>query len=626
MCRSSILLILAFVGVFSHVVEVRSGNLYFGTKDDFSAQIMADLLPFPPAVQSITRKAKQGSKDRISMGTSHLGFIQASLFFDDSVNPNSNKSHPCSIEDMQLGRMAITSLGSDQTLSPVSVCQTDEGSAMLYPNGVLVLAFIKLGESIDSSLLKTFQPYNRLQEQIDFDFGEPLHLGYLKVTSGKFIVIISDSSIFSVSYTMTNFTFRVLLKNHNLVGVKKAQINKGYIFVLSNTGIHVFDVRDGEKAVICAQFKPTDLPATSDSTMLDFEATKSNVMTLDLISHPQQKNYTTYQSLFVAHRLDINQQEYLSSPDCLELLLVLTPSGVYFFHLTDFFFSRPPKYEPVLSRFYITLTGLHSIVRHNDCIYLLSKDKNLQGEWMSTIYEYFILDYSYLNWEYENSPPFELNRMWKSSYYFNKLSLDDDFIFGIMEDIVVGYQRGIGADLVDEVTTKSLRFADAKIDSIFSFRLPKESLMITLSKSRLVLYNMEGREPIINCRTKLDFTGQIHYQLNITTINCIEKIQSRRAWARDYSKKICRYLANFTYEIESLTRWERLTYRLEDPKYTSYVISGYCLGSLLIVLSIILCMMYRKAKQNLKKTEKSNLPQKPTEPQALVTINYPTHV
>ena len=617
---------LALVRVFSHVIEVKSGNLYFGTVDYFSVRVMANMLPVPPVVESIVRQAKEGTKDRIALGASHLGFIQASLYFDASLNPKSNKSHPCTLEAQPLERKLISSLGTLQSPSPVSACKTDQGAAVLYPGGALLYAFIELGDSFETSILKTFQPFNSLQEQTTLAIGEPLQLASLKLRSGNFIVIVSDTGIYSVDFAPKDFKFRVLLQNHNLIGVRKVETNNGYIFVSSDSGIHVFDATDGLQALLCSHFKPTDLPQASDRNILDFEVQKANVMTL-VLSSETPRNYTTYQSLFGSHRLGLQQQEYMNSPDCLDLLLVLTPSGVYFFHLTDFFSSRPPKYGPVLSKFHITLAGLKSVIRNFDCLYLLAAGQNQQGEWMSTIYEYFILDYSYLNWEYEGSPPFELNRVWKSSYLFDRLELDDDFVYGVMGDVVIGYQRGIGAEVVDEIITQSFRFADASLDKLLTYRLPKDSVSLTLSKRRFVLYSLVGREPVISCKTKLDFAGPIHYQLNITTINCNEKIQSRRVWARDYSKKICRYLGNLTYELTSLSRWERLTRRLTDPRTTSYVIAGYLMGSLLLVLSVLVWLMYRRAKRTLQKSSETNRsPLQLTEPQPLLNSNLPTQL
>ena len=280
------------------------------------------------------------------------------------------------------------------------------------------------------------------------------------------------------------------------------------------------------------------------------------------------------------------------SPELADLLILKTAEGLFFLNLEDLILNKGGLGSKSLLRHAILLNGIKSIMREGNHLYLLRNSQSSQGVDTSHILEYFLLESSAKQWERLDVEPLYFNRMWTSSLPLTGLSLDLNHVYGISNEVVVGYQRKVSNAVAQESVLNDFRYSVVGLKRLHHFTASFLSFSFQFKdNSEVSLVNVVGEEPMIVCQTPMAVIGTFSFNLNITTVHCDEKARAKASIGQEYLKLMCGTRVNFFYHITSgkfrqqeLVQW--------DMKTGSAMTFLYLLGTGLFIAGIVLGVMY----------------------------------
>lgn len=581
---------------------LRDGNLWYGTRDNYSPSAKNLILNLT-INQSNASKINENtfSDDRYKLNIGHLGVIQVAMELNknESLTRTQTRAHPnpCRIEQINSESKLLYSLDTvvnhDYIIASVA---TSEGILVLYSSSQVVhfkISFVNqtniTKEIINDDLNQLFITPQRFIDLINL---------YSDEYPNNEAAFVTNISIFTLNLSNPDQPFKMLIADHGLTNPKKIQSLKGYIFILSDEGVTVFSILT-TPAVKIEQYTESIFVSRPIKTILDFEVRTKQVTSL--LNNASLNNlaqiFTVESALFANLSMTETLEKDIQSPDLADLLLLKTAEGIFFVNLKDLLLNKGGPGSKSLLRHSILLTGIKSIMRDGNYLYLLRNLQSSQGVDTSYIFEYFLLESDAKQWDRVDIEPLYFNRMWTSSLPLTGLSLDLNHVYGISNDVVVGYQRKVSNAVAQESVLNDFRYSVVGLKRLYHFTTSFLSFSFQFKdNSEVSLVNVAGEEPMIICQTPIAVIGPFSFDLNITTVHCDEKARSKASIGQEYLKLMCGTRVKFYYHIttgrfrmQELVQW--------DIKTGSAMTFLYLLGTGLFIAAIVLgvmCLFKRK--------------------------------
>lgn len=591
---------------------LKDGNYWYGTRDNYSPEAKNLILNLT-VNQTETSRLNENvfSDDRYKLNIGHLGVVQVAMELNltNSATRARTQGHPnpCRIEQIHSESKTLSSMDTavnhEYILASVP---TSEGILVLYSSSQVVhykLSFVNqtniTKEVINDDLRQLF-----ITPQ---EFIDVINL-YSEEYPNNEAAFVTNLSIFTLNLSNPTKPFKMLIASHGLTHPKKIQYLKGYIFALSDEGVTVFSILQSP-AVKVEQYTQAIFGSRPIKTILDFEvqtkqiAPLSNNASLSNLSKLFSVETALFANLTMTELLDKDIQ----NPELADLLFLKTAEGLFFVDLEDLLLNKGGLGSKSLLRHAILLTDIKSIMREGNHLYLLRTSQSSQGVETSNILEYYLVESSAKQWNRVDINPLYFNRMWTSSLPLSSLSLDLNHVYGISNDVVVGYQRKITNAVAQESVLNDYRYSVVGLKKLHHLSAHFLSFSFQFKDNTEVsLVTVAGEEPIIICQTPLAFLGSFQFNLNITTVHCREKTKGGAYLGAEFLKLMCGTRVNFNYHITT-GRFRAESVVPLDLKTGSALVLLYLLGSGLFVAAIVFAVLCTRKRTEYRSLVKKNL-------------------
>ncbi len=574
---------------------LKDGNMWYGTRDNYSPSAKNLILNLTTN-QSDASKINQNTfaDDRFKLNIGHLGVIQVAM----ELNQNESfvraktraRPNPCRIEQINSESQTLsrldTAVNHDYIAASVA---TSEGILVLYSSSQVVHYKV----SFENRTSITKEVINDDLSQLFItpqQFIDVINL-YSKEYPYEEAAFLTSLSIFTLNLENQDLPLKNLVAAHQLTNPKKIQILKGFIFIMSDEGVTVFNIKTSP-AVQVHQYTQTLFGSRPSKTILDFEVRTKQVtpLTRNASLTSLAQTFPVEKPLFSNLSMTEELDKDIQNPDLADLLLLRTAEGLFFVSLEDLIAGNGFGSQSLL-RHAILLPDIKAFAREGNHLYLLRSSQSVQGVSTSHILEYFLLESQSSQWARLDIEPLHFNRMWTSSLPLTSLSLDLNHVYGVTSDVVVGYQRKVSGPVAQESVLNDYRFSVVGLKKLHHLTAAFLSFSVHFKDlTEVALVSVAGEEPMVVCQTPLAAIGPFSFDLNITTVHCDQKTRGKASIGQEYLKLMCGTRVKFVYHITT-GRYRNQEFETVDVKTGSALLALYLLATGLFLAAIVLATL-----------------------------------
>ena len=597
------------------VCEMEETSLYgtnTGTRDIYSEQAYNDMIFYNINTMKAVRSSsnESGTELVFKLDMSYYGIIQFAMQLGEFNSTKSNDSdtviNPCRVQQIPSDIFHIHTLETEIDSSYIKSVTTTESGVVVLLNTSKILSYeLNFGKEPNITQNVIFYDLNPSSGGDPINYMEVVYLKCAERPENQ-VAIITNEDVLVVD--LSNYSvprdysipIDYIIVNHNLTNITKVKYSKGHLFILSSEGVNVYKVTKSPAIKVDTYLKVGGSRASeAEKVIIDFDVIKDNINKLNVSASTLENQYEFTSPLFPDYSLTQEITKEILEPDALDILILRTNYGIYFV-LLDQLFAGTGGFQT--SPHFLRLPNISQMIRQGNHLYLLEHSNISDGIRLSTIYEYFLLSNNKTDWMSSESfaPPFDLNKVWRSSYQFSSISVDLNFVYGISGSIITAYQRKIPKSIAAESTLNDYRFTVPKLHSLHHMTASFISFQLAFTDLDVLLYSVSGEEPAVVCNRPSEAKGDFKYNANITSFTCPKKIEEKSSLGKKYFTSACHYQCNFTFKIPEATILDTIKQFILKNRYSS--IAFFLVFAVILFLASI--FIISSAKMTLKNSPK----------------------